>query len=104
MKNLYPALLAAFFLCSCSSFSQSKTDRNVTFSCINGETVSVRFLPHEDIAILSRNGTDLELPQQRSGSGFIYSTGRNTIRGKGDDMTIEIGRMAPIQCWTKSKA
>ncbi len=102
MKNFYPALVATFLLCSCSSFSQTKVDRNVTFSCINGETVSVRFLPDEDIAILSRNGTDLTLPEQRTGSGFIYSTGRYTIHGKGDDLTIEIGRMAPIQCRAKS--
>ena len=40
----------------------------------------------------------IDLAQQRSASGFIYSNGPNTIRGKGDALTIEIGRMVPIQC------
>ena len=40
----------------------------------------------------------IELQQQPSGSGFIYSNGPNTIRGKGNDLTVEIGRMVPIQC------
>jgi hypothetical protein len=48
-----------------------------------------------------RNGENIPLSQQPSGSGFMYSNGPNTIRGKGNDLTVEIGRMVPIQCSAK---
>lgn len=48
--------------------------------------------------MLVRGGRTLELQQQPSGSGFIYSNGPNTVRGKGDELVLEIGRMAPIRC------
>ncbi len=70
----------------------------VSFSCDNNDSVSVRFFPSHEAAILTRNGGDIELKQKRSASGFVYSNGPNTIRGKGDDLTVEIGRMMPIHC------
>lgn len=70
----------------------------VAFSCTNGESLSVRFNPANETAVLVRHGDEIELQQQRSGSGFIYSNGPNTIRGKGDALTVEIGRMVPIEC------
>ena len=48
--------------------------------------------------MLVRGGRTLELQQQPSGSGFVYSNGPSTVRGKGDELTLEIGRMAPIAC------
>lgn len=96
MKIFYSALLASCLI-ACAS-TQKATERNVTFSCTNGETVSVRFQPDDDMAVLTRHHTDIELQQQPSASGFIYSNGPNTIRGKGDELIVEIGRMVPIQC------
>ena len=78
--------------------NHSANGHEVAFSCTNGESLSVRFLQAPSVAILMRNGDSIELPQQRSGSGFIYSNGPNTIRGKGNDLTVEIGRMVPLQC------
>ena len=72
--------------------------REVVFRCDRGETLLVRFLPERRAAVLVRNGQSLELPQQPSGSGFIYSSGIHTLRGKGEDLTVEIGRMAPLPC------
>lgn len=51
--------------------------------------------------MLVRNGETMELQQQPSGSGFVYSNGPTKIRGKGDDLTVEIGRMVPLQCKAK---
>lgn len=68
----------------------------MTFSCVNGEKVFVRF--NNNSAVLTRYGTAIELQQERSASGFVYTNGPNTIRGQGDDLTIEVGRMFPIQC------
>ena len=72
--------------------------RTVRFTCTNGEWLSVRFFTEEARAILTRNGQDIALQQQPSGSGFIYSNGPNPIRGKGQDLTVEIGRRVPLQC------
>lgn len=72
--------------------------REVHFDCTHGESLLVRFLPARGVAVLVRNGSAVELQQQPSGSGFVYSNGPNTIRGKGADLTVEIGRMVPLQC------
>ncbi len=58
----------------------------------------MRFIPERNVAVLLRNGDAVELPQRPSGSGFVYSNGPNTIRGKGRELKVEIGRMVPIQC------
>ena len=70
----------------------------VAFKCDNGQKLSVRFLRAEGLAIMERGEHKIELKQQISGSGFIYSNGPNTIRGKGSHLTGEIGRMMPIEC------
>jgi membrane-bound inhibitor of C-type lysozyme len=76
----------------------SEDEIRVLFACDDGQTVEMRFFPMQDLALMTRDGTTLELPQQVSASGFIYSNGPNTVRGKGDELTVEIGRRAPIQC------
>ena len=35
---------------------------------------------------------------QPSGSGFAYGDGRHNLRGKGDALTLEVGRRVPLQC------
>ena len=100
MKVIAVALLVVVTLGCTTTATQddSPNSRTVAFSCTNGESLSVRFIRDRNMAILTRNGESIELSQQPSGSGFIYSNGPNTIRGKGDDLTVEIGRMVPIQC------
>ncbi|MBN9368870.1 MAG: MliC family protein [Comamonadaceae bacterium] len=98
MKVSASALFAAALLCACSATPPAPADLDVAFTCPHGESVSVRFSPASSTAVLTRHGERMELRQQPSGSGFIYSNGPNTIRGKGDDLTLEIGRMAPIEC------
>ena len=66
--------------------------------CTNGTAIAVRFSPANETAVLTHQGSSITLTQQPSGSGFIYSNGPSTIRGKGDDLTVEIGRMVPLQC------
>lgn len=90
-----------FALASCASTTSkesSPAERRVAFACTNGEEIEVRFFTEQGLAVLNRGGRMVELQQQPSGSGFIYSNGPNTIRGKGDDLTVEIGRMAPLRC------
>lgn len=101
MKKIALTLLAASAMTACTitpSGQESANSHDVAFSCMNGETVRVRFDNAKEMAVLERNGEKIELAQQRSGSGFIYSNGSNTIRGKGDQLSVEIGRMVPIAC------
>lgn len=72
--------------------------RDVSFACRNGEQVQVRFFPAQGVAVLVRGGNTTELQGQPAASGFLYSSGPVTIRGQGDEMTMEIGRMKPVQC------
>ncbi len=92
------ALLIAMAVGACSSATPADADREVAFTCANGDSVAVRFSPGNRKAVLIRGGQGVELSQQPSGSGFVYSNGPNTIRGKGQDLTVEVGRMVPIQC------
>lgn len=102
MKAPVAILLAACAASACSSVPEAAEPaasvREVAFDCADHAPVTVRFHTAEDSAVLLRNGESIELPQRPSASGFIYSNGPNTIRGKGDDLTVEIGRMVPIQC------
>lgn len=103
------ALIAAFAMACAATACASKppvddpapNGRDVAFACTDGQELSVRFFLAQGRAVLMRQGQSIELQQQPSGSGFIYSNGPNTIRGKGVELTVGIGRMVPIQCWAK---
>lgn len=70
----------------------------VDFECDGGEVLSVRFLPAESAAVLVRGGDEIRLQQQPAASGFLYQHGPTAIRGKGDELTVEIGRRVPLRC------
>jgi membrane-bound inhibitor of C-type lysozyme len=97
MKTL---LLGSLLLTTagCATAPATPETREIAFACGNGETMTVRFSDAPPQAVLVRNGSEFVLPQQPSGSGFRYGDARHAIRGKGDALTVEIGRMAPIQC------
>ncbi|MEO0309747.1 MAG: MliC family protein, partial [Gloeomargarita sp. DG02_3_bins_56] len=85
---------------ACSTQTNSAF-REVAFTCTDGQSLSVRFFPEQEKAVLIRNGETVELPQKPSASGFIYSNDSTKIQGKGDDLTVAIGRMTPLQCKAK---
>lgn len=105
MKTIIAATVVTCLASACASKPSSNDNapsaREVVFSCTNGHSLSVRFFPAQGVAVLVRNGETIELQQQPSGSGFSYSNGPTTIRGKGDELTVEIGRMVPLQCKTR---
>ncbi len=78
--------------------TNSQDYNEVAYNCEREGRVLVRFYKNEELAILIRNDELFELPQQPTGSGFYYTNGKVGIRGKGDEMRLEIGRMAPIHC------
>jgi membrane-bound inhibitor of C-type lysozyme len=95
------AMLGATLLASCSGArprDAAPVALEARFACTNGEAIEVRFGPAHGVATLIRNDQAIELTQQPAASGFVYSNGPNTIRGKGDDLRVEIGRMTPLEC------
>lgn len=72
-----------------------------TFVCDNDETIEVRFFPDQGIAVLVRGGQNVELNGEPVASGFKYTNGQTTIRGKGDELTLNVGMMATAKCQAK---
>ncbi len=96
----WPALAALVAACSGAGETPSGyTD--VAYECERGAPVSVRYFTDQELAELTLGDDVLRLPQQRTASGFHYTNGRTGIRGKGDEIMLEIGRMAPIRCTAK---
>lgn len=76
----------------------SESERRVRFACDNGEEVEMHFMPQKGIGVLLRNGETKELKQQPAASGFQYSSGHFSVRGKGDELIVEVGKMVPLKC------
>jgi membrane-bound inhibitor of C-type lysozyme len=96
-------LLALGVACSGSSNvpgTSAASAERVRFLCDNAETVEIQFLPDRGIALFdSGNGQNpVELPQQPAASGFHYTNGRITVRGKGDEIRVEIGGGPSLRC------
>lgn len=103
MKTTLPIalILALFTIAACSKVNdeQNKEEAKsttVTYHCQRGESIDVLFT--SSAAILTRNSEQHTLAQQPTASGFLYSNGKISIRGKGDNIILEIGRMAPLDC------
>ena len=90
--------------CTTTLTNNNASGKEVAFTCTGGESLSVRFLPNQEKAILSRNGETIELQQEPAASGFRYSNSNKstTISGKGEHLTVTIGRMTPLECKAKS--
>lgn len=73
-------------------------ERVVELSCRDGQQVLMRFYEGRGAADLTRQGRTIRLEQQTSGSGFVYSDGRNTVRGRGRDVTLELDGTGRIRC------
>ncbi|MET0067479.1 MAG: MliC family protein [Candidatus Thiodiazotropha sp.] len=101
MKHLLSVMLLAWLLHACAAPEGNKAEnssRLVIYDCTNADSLSVRFYSDRQSADLLHRGVSIELQQRTTGSGFLYSNGPNTIRGNGDDLVVEIGRMAPLRC------
>lgn len=76
--------------------AQDNTPPAILFHCERDKTILITF--HSEQALLDIDNTEIRLPQQPAASGFYYSNGKYSVRGKGDKLTLEIGRMAPLEC------
>lgn len=104
------------FLLSCADIrpqtTTNKTDinaqqtntTNVKYTCTRNTKLSVNFTSKNDeieqtVAIINGYGEQsITLPNKTVASGFLYSNGKYTLRGKGDKASWTVGRMASFQC------
>ena len=104
---LMPLLMVGLHACSPEANLENKKRAEaektrqytqVLFECVGNIPVTVRFYKDSERAVMIRNNENIELKQEPTASGFSYTNGPNSIRGKGDDLVLQIGRMAAINC------
>ena len=105
MVLLSSGVLAVAALTGCASqppalqaFSEPTDRSSMQFACGNGEKVEMQFYPEQGMGVLLRSGWTVDLPRQAAASGYAYSNGPTTVLGKGNELTIQIGHLAPIWC------
>ena len=101
--------LATLVLSGCASqppvlqaWSEPADHGSMQFACGNGEKVEMQFYPEQGRGVLRRSGWTVDLPKRAADSGYAYSNGPTTVVGKGNELTIQIGHLAPIWCRSKS--
>lgn len=72
--------------------------RTARYLCDDGQPAELRFFPQQGVAVLVRGSERRELQQQPAASGFAYGTAPVALRGRGDQLSIDVGRRAPITC------
>ncbi|MGB1142095.1 MAG: MliC family protein [Halioglobus sp.] len=73
------------------------TGKRIRFDCERGESIEVIFSGDGSARVYRGDGVS-ELPQSPAASGYHYTNGKLGIRGKGEELMLEVGRMAPIPC------
>jgi membrane-bound inhibitor of C-type lysozyme len=90
-------LLAVAALAACAT-APEEGERRIAYSCDRGPPVTVVYAG-ETARIESSDGSaPIVLQRRKSGSGLWYESPTRTIRSKGDEMFLTIGRMAPMTC------
>jgi membrane-bound inhibitor of C-type lysozyme len=109
MLSIGVALVSAALLSGCATQNavQQAVEEPIgagrmQFACGNGEMVEMQFVPERDHGVLRRSGWSVELPRRAVDSGYAYSNGPTTVRGKGNEITIQIAHLAPIWCRGRS--
>jgi len=116
MNNPLLAIIASSFLLSCADSSSHITPNKVTqdyhktetenrkYTCDRGTKLSVNFTSTQNnsdknVAIVNGFGKQaIVLAYKPVASGFLYSNGKYTLRGKGNKATWTVGRMADSHC------
>ena len=95
-------LLVAVFMTmvGCSGLSVFNRDvTTVSYRCEpRDELIRVSFDSVQNQAIVIRRGQEIVLPQAPAGSGFLYENAHTSLRGKGNEAILSIGRMASLRC------
>jgi membrane-bound inhibitor of C-type lysozyme len=116
MTNLLLVIIASTFLLSCAETrshitsdrtaikTQKTSTKNIKYTCNRDTTLSINFISSSNesdksTAIINGFGKQaIILSNKTVASGFLYSNGKYTLRGKGDHAIWTVGRMVPFQC------
>ena len=105
MVLLGSGALATLLLSGCASqppvmqaFNAPADGSSMQYACGNGEKVEMQFYPEQGRSVMRRSGWTVELPKQATETGYAFSNGPTTVLGKGNELTIQIGHLAPIWC------
>lgn len=101
LRNVALFFVLSLAVTSCSNRSSEYNAAEVSevsYTCDQGASIQVRFFPDEGTAVLVRNGKSVKLQPEPAGSGFHYSNGHTRIRGKGNNLRVLVGKMAPVNC------
>jgi membrane-bound inhibitor of C-type lysozyme len=90
-------LLSAGLLALGACATTGEPVRTVSYHCDRGPALTIEY-KGDTARIISADGRGVIMPQRETGSGFLYQSATHSIRGKGDELTYTIGRMAPMNC------
>lgn len=93
MKGLYPIAVASL----AAGCATTEPARVVNYSCDRNQQITVEFAG-DTATITSASGAPIVMQRKESASGFWYESPTHSLRGKGDEATYTIGRMAPMSC------
>ena len=92
--RLFPSL-SLLLLAACVTTDEPV--RTVSYSCDRGPALTIEY-KGDTARIISADGRGVIMQQQETGSGFWYQSATHSIRGKGEELSYTIGRMAPMAC------
>lgn len=92
--RLFPSI-GLLALAACATTGEPA--RTVSYRCDRGPALTIEY-KGDTARIISADGRGVTMPQRETGSGFWYQSATHSIRGKGDELTYTIGRMAPMNC------
>jgi len=84
-----------------TNFSVTYTEKGI--STVRGGRNSMPRYEIRNVAanITLADGTLITLPVQKTASGFMYSNGKHTFRGEGNEAMWSVGRMLAERCEVK---
>lgn len=84
-----------------TGFSVTYTEKG--FTTVRGGRNSMPKYELKNVAanITLSDGTLITLPVQKTSSGFMFSNGRHTFRGEGNEAMWSVGRMLAERCEVK---
>lgn len=101
--KLLPSMIAAVALAigpaSAAHASQPKPIK-ATYMCDKGHTLKVVFQGSRAF-VTAKNGKPITLTQSMTADGFLYTDGKHSLRGRGDNATWTKVGYKPLNCTAK---
>jgi len=93
--------------CVATENTPTPSTKIVKYQCLNSKSLIVSFIPSNNndngMAVINHGDKkSITLPNQVVASGFLYTNGKYTLRGKDQKVTWTIGKMMPIPCDTET--